>query len=153
MVAQRLAQAERLAPAALQAAEGAVVQEAQQALAVAAAQPRAAPGVWDVAVVPQPAAAELAGAARRLEVAAVQDVAAAVQPRAAGPASVAVRLQGAEVRDAGVLRPAARDAQGVLLLAAAWAVLPSIRCRGGRPAPSAPAHSAHGRESLRTAQP
>jgi hypothetical protein len=150
--ARRLAQAGRLAPAALQAAEGAVVQEAQQALGVAAAQPRAAPGVWGVAVVRQPAA-EPAGAVRRLEVAAVQDVAAAVQRRAVGPASAAVRPRGAEVRDAGVLRPAARDAQGGLLLAAAWAALPSIRCRGGQPAPSIRAHSAHGRECFRTAQP
>ena len=91
-MARRLAQAERLAPAALQAAEAAAVQEAQQVLGGAAAQRQAAPEVWDVAVGPRPAA-EPAGAARRLEAAAVQDVAAAVQRRAAGPASVAVRLR------------------------------------------------------------
>jgi hypothetical protein len=152
MVAPRLAQAERLAPAALQVAEAAAVQEAQQVLGVAAAQPQAAPEVWDVAVAPQPAAEEPAGAVRPLEAAAVQDVA-AVQRRVAGPVSVAVRLRGAGVLDAAVLRRAAPDAQGGLLLAAAWAALPSIRCRGDQPAPSARARSAHARRALRTARP
>jgi hypothetical protein len=152
MVAQRLAQAERLVPSARRAAVAAAEQEAQQVPGVVAAQPQVAPEVRDVAAVPQPAA-EPAGAVRRREVVAVQDVAAAVQRRAAGPASVAVRQRAAAVRDAGVLRPAARDARGVLLLAAAWAGLLSIRCRGGRPAPSARAHSAHARECLRIAQP
>jgi hypothetical protein len=163
MVAQRLVQAERLAPPALQAAEVAAVQEAQQVPRVSAAQPRAAPEVWDVAVVPRPAA-EPAEAVRRLEVAAVLDVAAAVQRRAAGlasaavrlrvagPASAAGRLRGAEVLDAGVLRRVARGAQGVLLLAAAWAALPSTRL-GGRLAPSARARSAHARRQLPTARP
>jgi hypothetical protein len=148
MVAQRLAQAERPA---LQAAVVAAVQEAQQALGVVAAQPQVAPEVSDVVAAPLPAA-ESAGVARRLEVAAVQDVAAAVQRRAAGPASGAARLLGAEVLDAAVLRPGARD-EGVRLLAAAWAGLPSTRLQGGRLAPSARARSAHARGCLRTAQP
>jgi hypothetical protein len=50
-------------------------------------------------------------------------------------------------------RAARGAAPGVLLLAAAWAALPSIRCQEGRLAPSAPAQSAHAREGLRTAQP
>jgi hypothetical protein len=152
MVVPRLAQAVRRVPPALQAAVAAAVQEAQQVPGVAAAQPRAAPEVWDVAVAPQPAA-EPAGAVRRLVVAAVRDVA-AVPRRAAGPASEAVQPRGAaEVPDAGVRRQAGRGAQGVLLLAAAWAVLPSIRCRGGRPAPSLWARSARAGGRLRTAQP
>jgi hypothetical protein len=163
MAAQRLAQVERLA---LQAGEAAAVLTAQQVSPASAAQPTAVPGVWDVAVVPQPAA-EPAGAARRREVAAVQDVAAGVQRRAAGPASVAAPLRGAqqavpdaeeapqrgaEVPDAEVLRRAARGG-AVLLLAAAWAGLLSTRPQGGRPAPSAPARSAHARGCLRTARP
>jgi hypothetical protein len=48
-------------------------------------------------------------------------------------------------------RPAARGAQEVLLLAAAWAGLLSTRPQGGRPAPSAAV--AHARAGLRTAQP
>ena len=129
-MAQRWVQAERLAPAELQAAGAQAVREAQRAARVSAAQPQAAPEVWDVAVVPQPAA-EPAAAVRRREVAAVQDVA-AVRRRAVGLASVAVRPRGAAALDAGVLRRAARDAQAVLLLAAAWAALPSTRCRGAR---------------------
>jgi hypothetical protein len=152
MVAQRLAQAERLAPPALQAAVAAAVREVQPAPGVVAAQPQVAPEAWDVAAAPQPAA-ERAGVARRLEVAAVQDVAAAVQRRAAAPASVAVRLRGAAgALDAAVLRPGALD-EGVLLLAAAWAGLPSTRLQGDRLAPSAGAQSAHARGCLRTARP
>jgi hypothetical protein len=162
MVAQRWAQAERLVRPALQAAEAQVVREAQQAARVSAAQPQAAPEEWDAAVVPQPAA-EPAEAVRQLEVAAVRDVAAAPRraaglasvaaalQRAAGPASVAVRLRGAEVRDAGVLRPGARGAQEVLLLAAAWAALLSTRCREDRLAPSA--RVAHARRRVRAARP
>jgi hypothetical protein len=154
MVAQRLAQAERLVPPALQAAAAAAVREAQQALGVVAAQPQVASEAWDVVAAPQPAA-ESAGVARRLEVAAARDVAAAVQRRAAGPASVAAWPRGAAaVQDAGVLLRGARDAQGVLLLAAAWAAgLPSTRLQGGRLAPSARAQSAHARGGLRIAQP
>jgi hypothetical protein len=118
---------------------------------VVAAQPQAAPEVWDVAVVPQPAA-EPAGAVRRLEVVAVQDVAAAAQRRAVGPASVVVQPPGAAARDAAVLRPGARGAQGVLLLAAAWAALPSTRL-GGRLAPSVWTRSAHVGRQLPTARP
>jgi hypothetical protein len=103
-----------------------------------------------VTVVPQ-LAAEPAGAVRRLEVAVVPDVAAAVRRRAAGPASAAVRLRGAEVRGAGVLRPEARGAQEALLLAAAWAALPSTRLQGDRLAPSA--RVAHARRRSRTARP
>jgi hypothetical protein len=147
--AQRLAQAERLAPPALLAAEASAVQEAQQVLRVAAAQPRAVPEVWDVAVVQRPAA-EPAGAVRRLEVAAVQDVAAAAPWLAAGPASAAGRLRAAGVLDAAVQRRAARDAQGVLLSAAAWAVLPWIR-QGDLLGPSA--RVAHARRQLPTARP
>jgi hypothetical protein len=151
MAAQRLAQAERLEPPALQAAEGAAA-VAQQVSGVSAAQPQAAPEVWDVAVVPRPAA-EPAGAVRRLGVAAVQDVAAAVQRPAAGPASVAVRPRGAAgVRDAEGRRRGARDAQAVLPLAAAWAAVLSIRCRGG-PAPSTSARSAHAGRQLQTVRP
>jgi hypothetical protein len=68
-----------------------------------------------------------------------------------GRASVAVRPQGAGVRDAGVLRPGARVAQAVLLLAAAWAALPSTRLQGDRLAPSA--RVAHARRQVRTARP
>jgi hypothetical protein len=155
MVAQRLARAEGLAPPALQAAVGAAVREAQQVQGVVAAQPQVASEVWDVVAAPRPAA-ESAGVARRLEGAAVQGVA-AVQRRAAGPASVVVRLRGAagaQVQDAGVLLRGARDAQGVLLLAAAWAAgLLSTRLQGGRLVPSARARSAHARGCSRTARP
>jgi hypothetical protein len=175
LVAQRLAQVERLAPPALQAAVAAAVREAQQALGVSGVQPPEEAEVWDVAAAPQPAA-ESAGAARRLE-------AAAVQRRAAGLASAAVRPREAEVaapgaeearlREAEVAAPGAEEAllrvaevldaagvpqrvardEGVLLLAAAWAELPSTRLQGGRLAPSAWAQSAHARGGLRTAQP
>jgi hypothetical protein len=171
VVAQHLAQAERLVPPALQAAVAAAVREAQQVLPASTAQPRAVPGevaAPDVVVGPQ-SAAESAGAARRREAAAVQDVA-AVQRRAAGPASVAVRPRAAEVAvpdaeeaprrgaeaevpDAAVvLRPGARGgAQGVLLSAAASAA--PLCPQAARPAPSARAQSAHARGGLRTAQP
>jgi hypothetical protein len=158
MAAQRLAQAERLVPPALQAA----VRGAQQALGVVAAQLPEAAAVRDAAAGPQPAA-ESAGAARRREAAAVQG-AAEVAQRRAGPASeavlpqvaevpaaVAARLRVAEALDAGALRPAARDG-AARPSAAAWAGLPSTRCRGDRPAPSAPAQSAHAGGCLRTAQ-
>jgi hypothetical protein len=151
MVAQRWAQAERLAPPALQAAKAQAAREAQRAARVSAAQPQAAPEVWDVAVVPQPAA-ERAGAVRRLEVAAVPDVVAAVPRRAAGPASVAVRPRAAGVLDAGAPRPGARAVQAARLSAAAWAAPPSTRCQGDRLAPSEQARSAHAWICLRTAQ-
>jgi hypothetical protein len=158
MVAQRLAQAERLARP---AAEAQAVREAQQAPGVVEAQPRAAPEVRDAAVAPQPAA-EPAGAVLRLEVAAVRDVAAAprrvaglasvaARRRAVGPAAEAVRPRVAGVRDAGGLRPGARGAQAVLLLAAAWAALPSTRLQGDRLAPSA--RVARARRQVRTARP
>jgi hypothetical protein len=152
MVAQRSAQAERLVRLALQAAEAQAEREAQRAPRVSAAQPQAAPEVWDAAVVPQPAA-EPAGTVRRLEVAVVRDAVAAAPRRAAGLASVAVRPRGAGARDAGVLRPAARGAQAVLLLAAAWVVLPSTRLQREGLAPSTSARSAHARGCSRTARP
>jgi hypothetical protein len=164
MVAQRLAQAERLAPQVLRGAGVAAVREAQSAPQVAAVRPTAVPGevaAPDVAVGRQPGAEASAGAARRREAAAVQG-AAAVQRRAAGPASVAVRLQVAEALDAvavplrvaeapdaEVRQPAARGG-AVRPSAAAWAGLPSTRCRGDRPAPSA--RVAHARGCLRTAR-
>ena len=173
-VAQRLAQTARLVPPVLRAA-GAVavaVREVPQAPQVAAAQPRAAPEVWDAVVGRQPAAGSAAGAARQPEAAAVQDVAAAEQRQAAGPAAAAAPLRGAEVAvpdaeeaplrgaeaegldaAAEVLRRVARDGPGAPLLAAAWAGLPSTRLQGGRLAPSARARSAHARRCLRTAQP
>jgi hypothetical protein len=170
MVAQRLAQAARLVPPALQAAVAAAVREAQQVPRASAVQPTAAPeeaAARDEVVVPQPAV-ESAGVARQRE-AAVQDVA-AVQRRAAGPASVAVRPRAAEVavpdaeeaprrgaeaevQDAAVRRPGARDAQGARLSAAAWAGLPSIRCPEDRLAPSASARSVNARGCLQAAQP
>jgi hypothetical protein len=167
MVAQRLAQAERLAPPALWVAVAAAVREAQPAPQVAAVRPTAVPAAEaapDVVVVRQPAA-EPAGAARRREAAAVQGAAEVVRRRAAVPAAAAVRLQAAalaavavplrvvEAPDAEVRQPAARDAQAGRPSAAAWAGLPSIRCRGGRPARSVRAQSAHARGQLRTAQP
>jgi hypothetical protein len=182
MVAQRLAQAERLAPRALQAAVAAAVREAQQVLGGAAAQPPAAPEVRDAVVARQPAAASAWAEARRpaaaavqdaAEVvqrrAAVQDAAEVVQRRAAEPASAAVRPRGAEgaapdaeeaplrgeaepLDVAAVPHRVARD-EGARLLAAAWAGLPSTRLQAGRLAPSARAQSAHAREGLRTARP
>lgn len=141
-----------------------------------AAQPTAVPGevaAPDVVAGRQPAAESAGVAARRREAAAVRGVAEVVQRRAAGPvAAEAARLRGAQVAApdaaeapqravpagvldaAGVRRRAARgEARGALLLAAAWAGLPSIRCQEGRLAPSARAQSAHGRVRLRTAQP
>jgi hypothetical protein len=134
-------------------------------------QPAARVAGWDAAAEPRQVAGS--GAAVLLPVAAEaeeQDVVAAVQRQAAGPASAAVRLREAEVAApdaeearlrgalAGVLAAAevpqrvARD-EGVLLLAAAWAELPSTRLQGARLAPSAWAPSAHARGGLRTAQP
>jgi hypothetical protein len=169
MVAQRLAQAERLAPPALRAAVGAAVREAQQAPQVVAVRPTAVPGevaAPDVVVGRQPGPEASAGVAPRREAAAVQGAAEVVQRRAAGPALVAVRLQVAGAPDAeavqlrvaeapgaGARRLAARGALGALPSAAAWAELPSIRCRGGRLARSAWAQSARARGQLRTAQP
>jgi hypothetical protein len=179
MAAQRLAQAERLAPPAVWVAVAAAV--AQHLAQVSAVRPTAVPAeeaAPDVVGGRQPAA-EPAGAARRPEAAAVQDVVAAAQRRAAGPASVAVRLQVAEAPDAvavllrvaeapdavavrlrvveapdaGVQPRGARDALGAPPLAAAWAGLPSTRRRGDRPVPSARGRSAHARGCLRTAQP
>ena len=170
MAAQRLAQAERLVPPALPAAEAAAVREAQQAPGVLGAQPPVAPEAPDVVVGRQPVAESAEVAARPREAAAVQGGAEAVPRRAAGPASAAVRLRGAEVAapdaeeaplraaQAGALAAAeephrvARDEE-VLLLAAAWAELPSTRLRGGRLAPSARARSAHARGGSRTARP
>jgi hypothetical protein len=166
MVAQRLAQAERLARPALRAAVVAAGREVQQGPQVAAAQPTAVPGELAASdVVGRQPVAVSAAAARRLEVAAGQGGAEVVQRRAAGPASVAVRLQVAgapdavavrlrvvEAPDAEVRRPAARDG-AVLLLAAAWAGPPSTRRRGDRLGRSARARSAHARGCLRTAQP
>jgi hypothetical protein len=166
MVAQRLAQAERLAPLGQWAAVAAAVREAQQAPQVSAVRPKAAPGelaAWDAAAGPQ-RVAELDAEVRQPEVAAAQGAAGVVQRQAAGPAlvvvrlrvaealgAVAVRRRAAEVLDAAVPQPAARGA-AVRLLAAAWAGLPSTRRRGDRPAPSARARSAHARGCLRTAQ-
>jgi hypothetical protein len=166
-----LAQAERLAPPALQAAVAAVVREAQQALGVVGAQPPEEAEVWD-AVAAQRRAAGSASAEVRLQGAeAAGSASAEVQLQgveAAGPASVAVRLRGAEVAAPGVEEAPLRAAQagvldaaavrrraggpGVLLLAAASAGLPSTRPQGSRPAPSARAQSAHARGGLRTAQ-
>jgi hypothetical protein len=170
MAARRLAEVERLVPLARLAAEAAAVREAQQVPRVVAAQPRAAPEaaeVWDVAVARQPVAASAGVAARRLEEAAAEPASAAVRLRGAEAAALgaaAARPRGAEeaAPDAEGVRPRgaeaeAPDAEGVphrvgrdeggLLLAAAWAGLPSTRLQGDRPAPSARARSAHARGS------
>jgi hypothetical protein len=160
--AQRSAQPERLVPPALQAAVAAAVREAQQAPRVVAAQPRAAPeeaAVWAVAVERQRAAESAGAVARRLEGAAAEPASEAVRLReaeVAAPDAEVGPLPGAaaEVLDAaGVRRPGARDGPAVLLLAAAWAELPSTRLQAGRLAPSARARFAHARGGLRTAQP
>jgi hypothetical protein len=159
MVAQRLARAERLVPPALQAAVAPAVREAQQAPRVVAAQPPVAPVARDVAVGRQPAAGSAGAVARRLEAAAAEPASETVRLReaeVAAPDAEVVPLPGAaaEVLDAaGVRRPGARDGPAVLLLAAAWAELPSTRLQAGRLAPSARARSAHARGGLRTAQP
>ena len=143
-------EAQRVAAAQPQAAQ------AELAASGAGLQPRAREAVWDAAVEPQQVAGSGAAARRREAV--------AVQRRAAGPASAAVRLRGAEVAapdaeeaprrgaEAGVPDAVVAQrqvgqggAQGVPLLAAAWAGLPSIRLQGGRLAPSARARSAHAR--------
>jgi hypothetical protein len=158
MVAQRLARAERLVPPALQAAVAPAVREAQQAPRVVAAQPPVAPVARDVAVGRQPAAGSAGAVARRLE-AAAEPASEAVRLReaeVAAPDAEVVPLPGAaaEVLDAaGVRRPGARDGPAVLLLAAAWAGLPSTLRQAGRLARSAWARSAHAKGGLRTAQP
>jgi hypothetical protein len=140
-------------------AEGAAAalpeQVARQALAV---RPKAVPGVPAVsaeAAAPQPEAASGAAGLLPEERAAVQGVAAEVPQLAAEQAAVAVRLRGERAGPVSeVLRRAARGAQGEPLSAAAWAADPlSTRLREDRPAPSAPARSAHAKESLRIAQP
>jgi hypothetical protein len=126
LVAQRLAQAERLVPPALQAAVAAAVRGAQQALRVWGAQPTAVPGevvAPDVVVGRQPVAESAEVAARPREAAAqgvavavqqqaaVQDVAGAVQQRAAAERDVEVAVL-PQVAVAAVLLPgAARDAE------------------------------------------
>jgi phage tail protein X len=132
------------------AAEAQREEVAPQALA---AQPMVVPAVLaarDAAAGLQPVVASGAEV-RQPEVAAVLDAAVGVRPQGAARVAVAaVRLRGA-VLDAGALRRAARDAQGVLLLAAAWAALPLTRLQGDRPALSA--RVAHARRQLRTARP
>ena len=162
-VAQRLAQAERLAPQVLRGAVAAVVREAQEVPQVAAARPTAVAeeaAASDVVVGRQPAAASAAVAQRR-EAAAVQGAAEVVQRRAVGPASVVVRLRVvAAVRGAAARQPEAeQDAAEPLpvvrgaLAARLSAGGPSFRPPEPRPAPSARAQSAHARRDRRIAQP
>jgi hypothetical protein len=171
LVAQHLAQPERRVPLALQAAEAAAVGEAQQALGVVAAQPPGEAEVRDAVVVPQPAAASAGVAARRLEEAAAEPASAAVRLRGAevaAPDAEEAPLRGAEAAvpgaeeallraeeelDAAAARRRVGRGEGVLLLAAAWAGLPSTRLQAGRLAPSAAAQFAHTTGGLRTAQP
>ena len=168
-VAQRLAEARQLVAPAVQAAGAAAVRQAQKVALASVGQPTAVPEAaagwdavaelqpaagWDAVAGPQPAAESAGVVARRREAAAVPDGAEEVQPQAAGPvAAEAVRLRAAQAPDAeaAVLPRVARD--GVLLLAAAWAALPSTRLQGDRLAPSARARSAHAKGWLRTAQP
>jgi hypothetical protein len=134
---------------------------APQAVAV---RPKAVPAAWGAAAGPQQAAGLDAEVVLQPEAAAGPDVAAVAPRQVAERGAEVVRLQVAEALDAEVARlPAAvldagvrlRAGRGeeVPLLAAAWAGLPSTRCRGDQPAPSARARSAHARRQLRTAQP
>jgi hypothetical protein len=153
-VAQRLAQAERLAPPAPQAGEAAAVPQAQEVLVASAVQPTAVPGeavALGVAAGLQPAA-EPAGEALRPVVAAAPGVVAEVQRQAAGPAAAeAARLRGAEARDVEVPPRVARGgAQPARPSAAAWAAL--LCLQAARPAPLPRARSAHARKGLRIAQ-
>jgi hypothetical protein len=169
-VALRLA-----APTAQAAVAEALVEPQQEVPPALAAQPRAARAELAVsgAAAPQPAAGSVAAVRLPEEGAAALDEAEAAQPRAAVRDAVVAarrRVAQAAVRDAAgarrrgaqvaapdaeeAPRREARDAaQGVLLSAAAWAALPSIRCQEGRLAPSARARFAHARARLRTAQP
>jgi hypothetical protein len=134
---------------------------APQALAV---RPKAVPAAWGAAAGPQRAAG-LDAEVRQPEAAAGPDVAAVAPRQVAERGAEVARLQVAEALDAEVARPqvaavldagvrlrAGRDAEVALPSAAAWAGLPSTRCRGGQPAPLARAQSAHVRGRLRTAQ-
>jgi hypothetical protein len=145
------------------------VQREEEVPRALAAQPKVAPEVlaaWDAAAGPQPAVASVAAGVRQPEEAAAPVAAGVRQPEEAAAPDVAVValpqgvaravaavLQPAAGPVAEVRRPAARDAQGVLPSAAAWAALPSIRLRGDRPAPSPSARSAHAREVSRIARP
>jgi hypothetical protein len=120
-----------------------------------AAQPKVEPGVlaeWDAAAGPQLVVASGAAGVRQPEEAAVPDVAAVALPQGVARAVAAGVRQPGAARVAEVRLRAARDAQGVLPLAAAWAAVPlSTRLRADRPVPSPPARSAHAREVLRIA--
>jgi hypothetical protein len=177
MAAQRLAEAVVARRLAVLAAVAAAVQQAQEVPPASAAQPTAARGAVvapDVVAGRQPAAESAGVAARRREAAAgpgaaaevqpqaavldvagaaLPQVAEAARPQAAGLAAVeAERLREAAVLDAaGVRRRVARDAPGVLLLAAAWAG--PLCPQAPRLAPIPPAQSAHARGRLRTARP
>jgi hypothetical protein len=164
MAAQRPAEpvvAQRLVAPAVQAAVAAAVQQAQEVPLASAAQPQAA-AVWDVAAGLRPAGSvavvrlpEEGAAVLDVAEAALPQVAEAALPQAAAVARAAaagVRRREEVARAAGVPRRAARGG-AVLLLAAAWAALPSTRLQGDRLAPSARARSARARRRLRTAQP
>jgi hypothetical protein len=145
------------------------VQREEEVPPALAAQPKVAPGVlaeWDAAAGPQPGAAPVAAGVRQPEEAAVPDAVVVALLRGAVRAVAAVLRQAAERAAVAALLPEvravpalevprreARGAQGVPLLAAAWAAPLSIRLRGDRPAPSPPVRSAHAREVSRIAQP
>jgi hypothetical protein len=171
MGAQRLAQAERLVPPALQAAVAAAVRGAQQALRVWEAQPTAVAEVRDVVAGRQPVAESAEVAARPREAsavqrraAAVQGVAAAVQRRAAAERDVEVAVLPQVAVAAGRLPGAARDAEEVRrravqgeapaarLLAVAWAAAHPCLQVLAWPAPSSRVRSAHARGNWQIAR-
>jgi hypothetical protein len=108
-----------------------------------ALRPEAAAAVWDAAAGQQREAAAVQGEA----------VVALLQAAAVARAAVAAAWRPGAAPVSEVLRRAGRDEPAEPLLAAAWAALPSIRCRGDQPAPSVRARSAHARRALRTARP